>query len=87
MKKPPMGPPPAGFKPPMADLSGVRRMELDIPYGSESPAQRLDMFWPETGEGPFPTLVYVHGGGFASSPIACAPSAAPRAATSRRGWA
>ena len=65
MKKPPMGPPPAGFKPPMADLSGVRRMELDIPYGSESPAQRLDMFWPETGEGPFPTLVYVHGGGFA----------------------
>lgn len=38
MKKPPMGPPPAGFKPPMADLSGVRRMELDIPYGSESPA-------------------------------------------------
>lgn len=140
MKKPPMGPPPAGFKPPMADLSGVRRMELDIPYGSESPAQRLDMFWPETGEGPFPTLVYVHGGGFAlgdkrdshldgylgclargfalaaveyrlsgealfpaavldcrsavrylrdnaSIPIACAPSAAPRAATSRRCWA
>lgn len=32
MKKPPMGPPPEGFKPPMADLSGVRRMELDISY-------------------------------------------------------
>ena len=65
MKKPPMGPPPEGFKPPMADLSGVRRMELDIPYAGDSRAQRLDMFWPETGEGPFPTLVYVHGGGFA----------------------
>ena len=65
MKKPPMGPPPEGFKPPIADLSGVRRMELDIPYAGDSPAQRLDMFWPETGEGPFTTLVYVHGGGFA----------------------
>ena len=49
----------------MADLSWVKRMALDIPYGSDSPAQRLDLFWPEAGEGPFPTLVYVHGGGFA----------------------
>ena len=49
----------------MADLSWVKQMTLDIPYGSDSPAQRLDLFWPEAGEGPFPTLVYVHGGGFA----------------------
>ena len=46
----------------MADLSWVKRMTLDIPYGSDSPALRLDLFWPEAGEGPFSTLVYVHGG-------------------------
>lgn len=33
----------------MADLSRVKRMEQDIPYGSDSPAQRLDLFWPEAG--------------------------------------
>ena len=33
----------------MADLSRVKRMELDIPYGSDSPAQRLDLFRPEAG--------------------------------------
>lgn len=38
----------------MADLSRVKRMELDIPYGSDSPAQRLDLFWPEAGGGAVP---------------------------------
>ncbi|MGN0747646.1 MAG: alpha/beta hydrolase fold domain-containing protein [Aristaeellaceae bacterium] len=68
MKFPPMGGPggpPPGFKPPMADISGIRRKTLDIPYADESPNQRLDIFLPEAGEGPFPALVYIHGGGFA----------------------
>lgn len=68
MKFPPMGGPggpPPGFKPPMADISAISRKTLDIPYGNESKNQRLDIFLPEAGDGPFPTLVYIHGGGFA----------------------
>lgn len=35
----------------------------NIPYGSESESQVLDIHLPE-GEGPFPVIVVVHGGGF-----------------------
>ncbi|MGN1019929.1 MAG: alpha/beta hydrolase fold domain-containing protein [Aristaeellaceae bacterium] len=65
---PPMGGPgvpPPDFRPPMADISGIRRKTLDIPYAGESPSQRLDLFLPDAGDGPFPALVYIHGGGFA----------------------
>ena len=61
----PGGPPPAGWKPPMADISWVKRRLLDIPYGSESKNQCLDLYLPETGSGPFPLLIHIHGGGFA----------------------
>lgn len=60
----PAGGPPAGFVPKMADISWVKRKELDIAYAGESPAQRLDLYYPETGEGPFPVLLHIHGGGF-----------------------
>lgn len=60
----PGGPPP-GWKPPMADISWIKRKYLDIPYARESKAQCLDIYLPEEGEGPFPVLVYIHGGGFA----------------------
>ncbi|WP_157264053.1 alpha/beta hydrolase [Azohydromonas aeria] len=36
----------------------------DVVYGSLSPAQRLDLYRPATGKGPWPVVVYVHGGGF-----------------------
>ena len=61
----PGGPPPAGWKPPMADISWVKRKLLDIPYGSKSKNQSLDLYLPETGSGPFPLLIHIHGGGFA----------------------
>jgi acetyl esterase/lipase len=35
----------------------------DVRYGPESGKQSLDVFIPE-GRGPFPVLVYIHGGGF-----------------------
>lgn len=57
--------PPVGRKPRMADVSRIRRKQLDIPYGAQSQAQRLDLYFPDEGEGPFPTLIYIHGGGFA----------------------
>lgn len=52
-------------KPPMADISWIKRKYLDIPYASESRAQCLDLYLPEEGEEPFPLLVHIHGGGFA----------------------
>lgn len=70
--KPPMGGPgfgPGGptpeWKPPMADISWVKRKFLDVAYGSDSPRQCFDLYLPEEGEGPFPLLVHIHGGGFA----------------------
>lgn len=64
MGKEPGGPPP-GWKPPMADVSWVKRKYLDVPYAQASKAQCLDIYLPEEGEGPFPVLVHIHGGGFA----------------------
>lgn len=58
------GGPPIDFKPPMADVSWVKRKYLDIPYGTESPNQIMDIYLPQEGEGPFPLLLHIHGGGF-----------------------
>lgn len=49
----------------MADISWVKRKFLDIPYAADSSAQRLDIYLPEDGDGPFPLVVHIHGGGFA----------------------
>jgi acetyl esterase/lipase len=49
-----------------SDLAFVRRKWLDLCYAPTSAAQRLDIFLPETGEGPFPVIVHIHGGGFAA---------------------
>lgn len=38
----------------------------DISYDTQSSAQTFDLFLPEDGEGPFPLLVFVHGGGWYS---------------------
>ncbi|MBQ8519596.1 MAG: alpha/beta hydrolase fold domain-containing protein [Agathobacter sp.] len=74
-EKPPMGMPPMegmpfdgppkGWKPPMADISWVKNKYLDVPYGTESKSQCMDIYLPEEGEGPFPALIHIHGGGFA----------------------
>lgn len=50
---------------PMADVSHVRRKWLDITYADTSQAQKLDLYLPEEGDGPFPVIVHIHGGGFA----------------------
>lgn len=48
----------------LADVSGIRRKHLDIPYDSASTSQKLDLYLPDEGDGPFPLLIYIHGGGF-----------------------
>lgn len=37
---------------------------FDIPYGTESPRQCIDIYTPKGVEGPFPTIIYLHGGGW-----------------------
>lgn len=70
--KPPMGKPqfghsgpPPEWKPPMADVSWVKRKFLDVSYGKESKRQCFDLYLPENGDGPFPLFIHIHGGGFA----------------------
>ena len=59
----PPGTPP--FIQPDVDVSGVLRKYLDVPYaGTDNPNQTLDIFLPDEGEGPFPTLIQFHGGAF-----------------------
>jgi acetyl esterase/lipase len=55
----------AGPEIPEADVTHVRRKWLDLPYADRSPAQQLDIYLPEEGEGPFPVLLHIHGGAFA----------------------
>jgi acetyl esterase/lipase len=50
---------------PPADVSEIHRKWLDVPYANLSPSQKLDIYLPEDGEGPFPVIINIHGGGFA----------------------
>src|SRR5512139_2405768 len=60
------GPLPDGvmFEIPMADVSNFQRKWLDLPYASLSRAQKLDIYLPNEGDGPFPVIMHIHGGGF-----------------------
>jgi len=49
---------------PAANTDHVKRKYLDVPYASLSPAQKLDVYLPDEGEGPFPVIVSIHGGAF-----------------------
>lgn len=53
------------FEPSMADISWISRKYLDVVYAEESPSQRMDIYLPEDGDGPFPVMFHIHGGGFA----------------------
>ena len=46
------------------DTSGIRRKFLGCPYG-EDRRQSLDIYLPNSGDGPFPAVFFLHGGGWA----------------------
>jgi acetyl esterase/lipase len=48
-----------------ADVSHIRRKWLDLPYASISESQKLDIYLPPKGDGPFPVILHLHGGAFA----------------------
>jgi acetyl esterase/lipase len=50
---------------PMADVSHISRKWLDLPYANLSLAHKLDIYLPDGEEGPFPIILYIHGGAFA----------------------
>ncbi|WP_310570995.1 alpha/beta hydrolase [Gemmatimonas sp.] len=39
------------------------RQRLDVAYAAVHPAQKLDLYLPPTGVGPFPLVIWIHGGG------------------------
>lgn len=47
-----------------ADVSHIRRKWLDLPYATISQAQKLDIYLPDEGDGPFPVILNIHGGAF-----------------------
>ena len=54
---------------PLADVSRIPRKYLDIPYydrlyPGDPGRQALDIYLPEEGDGPFPVIVFIHGGAF-----------------------
>lgn len=50
--------------PPPFDTSHIKRKFLNIPYARLSDSQKLDIYLPDTGAGPFPVIVSIHGGAF-----------------------
>lgn len=55
----------ASIQIPPADVSNIKRKWLDLSYASISPSQKLDIYLPDEGDGPFPVILFIHGGGFA----------------------
>lgn len=48
----------------MIDTSYIKRSFLDVKYATNSETQKLDIYLPEQGDGPFPVILSVHGGAF-----------------------
>lgn len=50
--------------PEMADHTSIARKRLDISYADGSKAQKMDVYLPPEGDGPFPCIAFIHGGAF-----------------------
>lgn len=53
-----------GFGMEKLDTSNIETKYTDISYADQSDTQKLDVYLPNEGEGPFPVIVAIHGGGF-----------------------
>lgn len=52
------------FSIPDAQTEHITRKMFDLHYATISPAQKLDIYWPAEGNGPFPVILSIHGGAF-----------------------
>lgn len=50
--------------PPPANTEHIRRKFIDISYARLSQAQKLDIYLPDQGSGPYPVIMAFHGGAF-----------------------
>jgi len=48
------------------NTDNIIRKWLDVAYATKSQAQKLDIYLPDEGEGPFPVIISIHGGAFKS---------------------
>jgi len=55
---------PEKSQPQLLEPHGATRKWLDLAYATASQAQKLDIYLPNEGGGPFPVIFAVHGGGF-----------------------
>jgi acetyl esterase/lipase len=53
-------------QPGKANTTNIQRKWIDMPYATQSPAEKLDIYLPDQGEGPFPVILSIHGGAFKS---------------------
>ena len=51
---------------PPAKTPVTARIFSGVAYAAVAPAQRLDLFLPPSGNGPFPVIVFIHGGGWSA---------------------
>lgn len=49
---------------PPANTDYIKRKYLDITYANASTSEKLDIYLPDEGNGPFPVIVSIHGGAF-----------------------
>jgi len=47
---------------PEVDVSKIKHKWLDLPYTNNPQGPKLDLYLPENTEGPYPVVVYIHGG-------------------------
>jgi acetyl esterase/lipase len=54
------------FVMPLMDTSAIKRKWIDVDYTPDNPhpARKLDLYLPNDGDGPFPTIICIHGGAF-----------------------
>ncbi|MEI8200164.1 MAG: alpha/beta hydrolase [Eubacteriales bacterium] len=48
------------------DTSSITQKWLDVAYASVSDAEKMDIYLPNDGTGPFPVIIAIHGGAFMS---------------------
>lgn len=60
----PGGTPMEGGMPAAADTSGITTKYIDVAYAPKSATQKLDLYMPNEGKGPFPLIIEFHPGGF-----------------------
>lgn len=69
-----------------ADTSSIENKWLDVAYADVSETQKLDIYLPNEGEGPFPVIIQIHGGAFKSGDKASG-ELTPALAGLERGYA